>query len=244
MGKEPTSMQKYLAELVGTFILVWIGPGAAVVAGLVGVKGLSDVLAIALAFGIAVAIAIYIVGKISGCHINPAVTIALAVRGRFPWKDVGPYIVFQCAGAVIASLLFVVCLGPKASSEFGLGATIVNSGAGVTIMMGMTGEIIGTFFLMLTIMGVAVDTRAPAGWAGWIIGMAVAGIIITLGPITGASINPARTFGPYIGNFFFGGPCPWDQFILVYCVGPIIGAVIAVFVYDAIANPKAVEETE
>jgi len=244
MGKEPTSMQKYMAELLGTFILVWIGPGAAVVAGLLKVQGLSDVLAIALAFGIAVALAIHIVGKISGCHINPAVTIALAVRGRFPWKDVGPYIAFQCAGAVIASLLFVVCLGPRASTEFGLGATIVNSGAGVTMLMGMTGEIIGTFFLMLTIMGVAVDGRAPGGWAGWIIGMAVAGIIITLGPMTGSSINPARTFGPYIGNLIFGGPCPWDQFILVYCVGPIIGAVIAVFVYDAIANPKAVEEAE
>ena len=238
MPKEPTSMQKYLAELVGTFILVWIGPGAGVVAGLVGVKGLSDVLAIAMAFGIAVAIAIYIVGKISGCHINPAVTIALASRGRFPWKDVAPYIIFQCAGAIIASLLFVACLGPRASSEFGLGATTLNSGAGVTMGMGMIGEIIGTFLLMITIMGVAVDGRAPGGWAGWIIGMAVAGIIITLGPLTGSSINPARTFGPYIGNMLFGGPCPWDQFILVYTVAPIVGAVLAVFVYDAIANTK------
>jgi len=236
--KEPTGMQKYLAEMLGTFMLVWIGPGAGVVAGVVGVKGLSDVLAIAMAFGIAVAAAIYIVGKISGCHINPAVTIALAVRGRFPWKDVTPYIAAQSAGAVIASLLFVACMGTQASSEYGLGATTLNVDAGLSMPMGIIAEAIGTFFLMLTIMGVAVDGRAPEGWAGWIIGMVVAGIIITLGPLTGSSLNPARTFGPYVGNMLFGGPCPWDQFIMIYCIGPIIGAVSAAFTYDFIAKPE------
>lgn len=234
-------MQKYLAELVGTFILVWIGPGAGTVAGMLGITGLADVLAIALAFGIAVAAAIYVVGKISGCHINPAVTIALAATGRFPWKEVIPYIVAQLVGAVIASLLFVACLGPQAASVYGLGATIVNTGAGVTMIMGLIGEAIGTFFLMITIMGVAVDNRAPAGWAGWIIGMIVAGVIITLGPMTGSSINPARTFGPYIGNLIFGGPNPWDQFVVVYCIGPILGAIVAAFLYDLMAQPKAVE---
>lgn len=238
MAKEPTSMQKYLAELVGTFMLVWIGPGAVVVAGLLGVKGLADILAIALAFGIAVAAAIYVFGKISGCHINPAVTIALASRKRFPWSQVIPYICSQLIGAAIASLLFVACLGVKASATYGLGATTLNSAAGITIPMGILGEAIGTFFLMIAIMGVAVDGRAPAGWAGWIIGMVVAGVVITLGPMTGSSINPARTFGPYIGNLIFGGPHPWDQFLLVYCIGPIAGAVIAVLVYDFIAPQK------
>ncbi len=236
--RKPTAMQKYLAELVGTFMLVWIGPGAAVVAGMLGVTGLADVLAIALAFGIAVAAAIYVVGKISGCHINPAVTIALAVTGRFPWKEVIPYIIAQLVGAVIASLLFVACLGTQAASLFGLGATTLNTAAGVTMIMGLIGEAIGTFFLMITIMGVAVDGRAPAGWAGWIIGMIVAGVIITLGPMTGSSLNPARTFGPYIGNLLFGGPNPWGQFVVVYCIGPILGAVVAAFLYDYIAGTK------
>lgn len=234
-------MQKYLAELVGTFILVWIGPGAGTVAGMLGITGLADVLAIALAFGIAVAAAIYVVGKISGCHINPAVTIALAATGRFSWKEVIPYIVAQLVGAAIASLLFVACLGPQAASAYGLGATTLNTGAGVTMIMGLIGEAIGTFLLMITIMGVAVDSRAPAGWAGWIIGMIVAGVIITLGPMTGSSLNPARTFGPYIGNLLFGGPNPWDQFVVVYCIGPILGAVVAAFLYDFMAQPKAVE---
>jgi len=244
MDKDPTSMQKYLAEMLGTFMLVWIGPGAGVVAGIVGVNGLSDVLAIAMAFGIAVTLAIYVVGKISGCHINPAVTIALASRGRFPWKDVGPYIAFQGAGAVLAAMLLVVCVGPQASTAYGLGATTLNSEIGITIPMGMAGEFIGTFFLMITIMGVAVDDRAPAGWAGWIIGMAVTGIIITLGPLTGSSLNPARTFGPYIGNLIYGGPNPWNQFILVYSAATISGAIAAVFVYDFIAGTSPAKQVD
>jgi glycerol uptake facilitator protein len=237
-AKEPTAMQKYVAEIVGTFILVWIGPGAAVVAGMLKVTGLADVMAIAIAFGIAVAAAIYVVGKVSGCHINPAVTIALAINKRFPWKDVIPYIIAQLIGAVIASLLFVACLGTQAASSYNLGGTFINSGAGVTIFMGFIGEVIGTFFLMITIMGVAVDQRAPAGWAGWIVGMIVTGVIITLGPMTGSSLNPARTFGPYIGNALFGGQAPWGQFIIVYTIGPIVGAIIAAFVYDYMAGTK------
>lgn len=238
MAKEATPMRKYLAEFVGTFMLVWIGPGAAVVAGLLGVKGLADVMAIAIAFAIAVAAAIFVVGKISGCHINPAVTIALAVTGRLPWKEVIPYIIAQLIGAAIASILFVVCLGTQAATSFNLGGTFLNDAAGVTLIMGLVGEIIGTFFLMITIMGVAVDERAPGGWAGLIIGLIVGGVIITLGPMTGSSINPARTFGPYIGNLIFGGRAPWDQFIVVYTIGPIVGAVLAAFVYDYIAGTK------
>jgi glycerol uptake facilitator protein len=239
MSDKPTAMQKYLAELVGTFILVWIGPGAGVVAGMMGMGGLSDILAIALAFGIAVAMAIYVFGHVSGAHINPAVTVALAVRGRFPWKDVPAYIIFQLIGAVLASLVFIACAGPPTCTEFGLGATTVNQAAGITIPMGILAEAVGTFFLMITIMGVAVDNRAPKGWAGWIIGMAVAGIIIALAPLTGASINPARTFGPYVGNSLLGGACPWQQFLAVYCLGPVLGASLAAFVYDFIAKPES-----
>jgi len=242
MKRNPTLLQRCVAELIGTFILVWIGPGAAVVAGVVGgVKGLGDVWAIAIAFGIAVAAAIHTVGKVSGCHINPAVTIALAARGRFPWAEVVPYIISQLIGAVIASLLFVACLGTQAASTYNLGGTFLNDAAGVTMGMGFLGELIGTFFLMITIMGVAVDQRAPAGWAGLIIGLIVAGVIVTLGPMTGSSLNPARTFGPYIGNLIFGGKNPWDQFVVVYLLGPIVGAVLAAFVYDFLAKPKAAE---
>lgn len=249
MERQPTAMQKYAAELVGTFILVWIGPGSAVVSGLVNQQskhlfGLADLWAIGIAFGIAVAAAIYTVGKISGCHINPAVTIALAARGRFPWSDVVPYIVAQLIGAVLASFLFVATLGTQAASVFGLGATTINTEAGITLATGLLGEVTGTFFLMITIMGVAVDKRAPAGWAGLIIGLIVAAVIVTLGPMTGASINPARSFGPYVGNATFGGPAPWDQFVVVYTIGPILGAVIAAFVYDWVAGTAPEKKAE
>jgi len=236
--QEPTPGKKYVAEIVGTFILVWIGPGAATVAGIWGVGGLADVLAIAIAFGIAVAVAIHVVGKVSGCHINPAVTIALAATGKFPWKQVLPYIISQLVGAGLASLAFVACLGTQAAFKYNLGGTFLNKAAGVGMGAGFLGEAIGTFLLMLAIMGVAVDRRAPAGWAGWIIGMVVAAVIITLGPMTGSSLNPARTFGPYLGNALFGGQNPWDQFIVVYSLGPIIGAMIAAFLYNYVAEPE------
>lgn len=247
MERQPTDMQRYLAEVVGTFILVWIGPGSATVSGLLNKQtghqtGLSDLWAIGIAFGIAVAAAIYTVGKISGCHINPAVTIGLAATGHFPWRDVVPYIVAQLIGAVIASLLFVAVLGTQAASAFGLGATTLNTAAGMTLWSGFLGEAIGTFFLVITVMGVAVDHRAPPGWAGLIIGLIVAGVIVTLGPMTGASINPARTFGPYVGNALFGGPAPWDQFAIVYVLGPVVGGVVAAFLYDFLAGTRPVRE--
>lgn len=88
---------------------------------------------------------------------------------------------------------------------------------------------------MITIMALAVDARAPAGWAGWIIGMAVGGVIMALGPATGASLNPARTFGPYVGDSIFGGPNLWKDFP-IYVVGPVVGALVAAFVYTYLAG--------
>lgn len=100
----------------------------------------------------------------------------------------------------------------------------------------MGAEAIGTFVLMITIMALAVDARPPAGWAGWIIGMAVGGVIMALGPATGgASLNPARTFGPYVGDSIFRGPNLWKNFP-IYLVGPVVGALVAAFVYTYLAG--------
>ncbi len=104
-------------------------------------------------------------------------------------------------------------------------------------MQAYLAEAVGTFILMYTIMGIAVDRRAPRGWAGFIIGMVVAAVIITMGNISGQGINPARTFGPYLINIFFGGPNLWVHYA-GYALGPIIGAVIAAFVYDYVAGTK------
>ena len=116
------------------------------------------------------------------------------------------------------------------------GVGLPRSRPGVNYGQGILMEALGTFLLLLTIMALAVDRRAPSGWAGWMIGLAVACEIFVLGPLTGGSVNPARTFGPYLTTSLFGGDAPWWLFG-VYIVGPIVGAVLAVVVYDLVARP-------
>lgn len=241
--------KRSLAELIGTYALVFIGTGAAIITLLlaegqvnkggfnigIGYGGLGDWLAIGLAFGFIIMCMIYVFGHISGTHINPAVTIALWATKRFPSKDVVPYIVAQLIGAVLASISLVIVLGPRAATIGGLGATAPF--LGVSYGQAIVSEAIATFFLMLTIMGVAVDKRAPGQFAGFAIGMVVAVDIIVTGNITGSSLNPARTFGPLVGDTLFGGPNLW-QYFPIYIIGPIAGAVIAAFVYDYIADTK------
>ncbi len=236
--------KRFVAEAVGTFILVFFGAGAAVVTlmlaagstpatpfniGIGALGGLGDWLAIGLAFGIAIAGSIYALGRISGCHINPAVTIALFATKRFPGREVAPYIVAQLLGAAAASLLFAWAVGPDAVTIGGLGATAPFPGIGY--LQAIVIEAVGTFLLMLVIMGVAVDERAPPGFAGLAVGLIVAGIITTAGNLTGASLNPARTFGPYLGDWLLGGQNLWT-FFPIYIVGPIVGAVLAAYLYD------------
>ena len=249
--------KKFIAELIGTFLLVFIGTGAAVVTLLIGdsiapgtgigaLGGLGDWIAIALAFGLTVMACIYVFGKISGAHLNPAVTIGLLVTKNISVIDSVYYIVAQCIGAALGSLLLFVCLGAPAVTIGGLGATA--PGLGVSYIQAMIAECIGTFFLMLVVMGVAVDEKAEPGFAGISIGMTVATVIVVLGAFTGASINPARTFGPYLMDTLLGGANLWG-FFPIYVIGPIVGAVLAALVYsylakgnDACALPQPFEE--
>jgi len=236
--------KRCIAEAVGTFILVFFGAGAAVVTlmlasgttpstpfniGIGALGGLGDWLAIGLAFGIAITGSIYAFGRISGCHINPAVTIALFATRRFPALDTGAYVVAQFIGAAAASLLFAWAVGPDAVTIGGLGATTPFPGIGY--LQAIVIETIGTFLLMFVIMGAAVDERATPGFSGLAVGLAVAGIITTIGNLTGASLNPARTFGPYLGDWLLAGQNLWG-FFPIYIIGPIIGAVLAAFLYD------------
>ncbi len=242
-----TLAKRFTAEVVGTFILVFFGPGAAVITlmiangaekpnefniGIGALGGLGDWLAVGMAFALAIAAVIYALGRISGAHINPAVTIALWSIGKFPGKDVVPYIVAQLIGATLGSLLFLACIGPAAATVGGLGATAPFPGIGYG--QAILAEAIGTFLLMLVIMGVAVDERAPPGFAGLVIGLTVGGIIITIGNITGSSLNPARTFGPYLGDSLMGINL-W-QYFPIYVVGPIAGAVVAAWMYQYLAK--------
>lgn len=242
--------KRFLAELIGTWMLVIVGAGAAAVTlmlaqgekpassfsiGIGALGGLGDWLAIGLAFAIVIAAAIYIFGPVSGCHINPAVTIALWVGKRFPGKDVIPYLIAQFVGATLGAATLLAMLGSKGASVGGLGAP--GPFPGITPVQVFVAEAVGTFMLMLTIMGIAVDKRAPQGWAGLIIGLIVGGVITTLGNVSGQGINPARTFGPYLIDSLAGGPNLWPVF-WIYLVAPIIGAIIAVWVYDAVVKEE------
>jgi glycerol uptake facilitator protein len=236
--------KRSIAEAVGTFILVYFGAGAAAITlmisqgssppnpfniGIGTLGGLGDWFAIGMAFAIAIAASIYALGRISGAHLNPAVTIALLATRRFSLGDAIPYILAQLVGASVASFLFAASVGMDAVTVGGLGATAPFPGIGYwqAVMV----EAIGTFLLMLTIMGVAVDRQAPPGFAGLVIGLVVGGIITTIGNITGSSLNPARTFGPYLGDYILGGNSLW-HFFPIYIIGPVAGALIAAFLYD------------
>ena len=162
------------AEFVGTGLLVLFGAGSVVAALTVGGGELdyAGLGFIALAFGLVVAAVIYGFGGVSGAHINPAVTVTLAVTGRFPWPEVAPYLLAQLAGAAGGGLLVVAAFGTGATDLGGAGSTVL--GAGVSTVSGIAAEAFGTFILMFTIMAVAVDPRAPKGWAGLMIGLSVA----------------------------------------------------------------------
>jgi len=242
--------KRCLAEFIGTFFLVFMGAGAAAITlmisqgsvppnafniGIGALGGLGDWLAIGLAFGIAISTCIYALGNVSGCHINPAVTIALWTVKKFPSRDVIPYIVSQLAGASVASLLFAVIVGMGAVTIGGLGATAPFPGIGY--LQAMVAEAVGTFLLMLAIMGVAVDRRAPSGFAGLIIGLTVAGVITTVGNISGSSLNPARTFGPYLGDTLLGGHNLWI-YLPIYIIGPILGAILAAIAYNYMTSEE------
>ncbi len=242
--------RRCVAEALGTAILVFFGAGAAAITlmladgttpatgfgiGIGVLGGLGDWFAIGMAFAIAIAASIYALGRVSGAHINPAVTIALWAGRRFPSGDVIPYIAAQCAGASVGSLLFAAVAGMDAVLIGGLGATAPFPG--ITIFQAILAEFIGTFLLMLVIMGVAVDKYAPPGFAGLIIGLTAGGIITTTGNISGASLNPARTFGPYLADLLLGGANHWG-FFPIYLVGPIAGAIVAVFVYDYLSQEQ------
>ena len=244
---ETNLMKRALAELVGTYVLVFLGTGSVVTTVLL-IKGweplpgnqfnigidISAWFAIGIAFAIAIIAMVYAFGHISGTHINPAVSIALWATGRFPAKDIPAYIIAQLTGASLASFTLVAILGMRAV-DAGLGATSIFYGVGYG--QAILCEAVCTFFLMLTIMGTAVDRRAPAGFAGIAIGLVVAADVIVIGNITGSSLNPARTFGPYLAESLMGGANLWAQFP-IYIIGPIVGALIAAILYDFVAEPK------
>ena len=234
--------QRALSETLGTALLVLVGPGS-VVATLVlagdskpAITG-ADLLGISFAFGLIIAALVYALGKVSGCHINPAVTFALAVTKRFPWREVPAYWASQVLGATIGAFA-IWAVFSHSGIDLGMGQTSFNESS-TTWGQAIFAEGIGTFMLMFAILGI-VDSRGPSDFAGLVIGGVVIAIIMVVGPITGASLNPARAFGPEFVSAIGNGATHWNQLIPVYVLPGLAGAAIAAFAYDFIAEPRLV----
>ena len=232
----PTLSQKLTAEAIGTAILVFIGAGSVpLTLFLTGSNpfGSAELSTISFAVAFAIFAAVYSVGHISGCHINPAVTIALLATRKIDAATAAWYIVAQLAGAFIGAGLTLIILSGNEPAKLGLGAVAVNANAGNVI--GLAAEIIGTAILVFTVFGAAVDGRAPSGFAGIIIGFIVYGVIILVGPITGAALNPARQIGPEILGGLIGATTHYDQ-LWVYIAGPILGGLVGAFLYEYVGH--------
>jgi MIP family channel proteins len=212
-----------VAEFVATFALIFIGAGAVIQA--VG-SGQLDLVGVALAHGLVLAIMVSVTGHISGGQVNPAVTIALWVAGKIPTFRAGILIVAQLLGAVAGAVLLRFVVGGDLFDAGGAGAPAL--GPDVSVGTGIVLEAILTFFLVFVVFGTAIDARGP--WnktAGFTIGLAIAFDILAFGPLTGAAMNPARWFGPAL----VGGL--WSDAI-VWIVGPIAGGIIASVVYTSV----------
>lgn len=216
-------MRKLAAELVGTFALVLLGCGAAVLAGF----GVVGQLGIAFAFGLAIVAMAYGIGPLSGCHVNPAVSFGAFVAGRMSLQDMALYIAAQCAGAVCgAAVLYLIAQG-SASYDIGVDGLGQNgygiySPGGFSMQSGFVFEVVATFLFLVTILGVTTPGAAIAPFAGLGIGLALTVIHIVGIQVTGVSVNPARSLGPAL----FVGPAALGQ-LWLFIVAPLIGAGLA-----------------
>jgi glycerol uptake facilitator protein len=245
MTSTPTLSQKLTAEVIGTAILVFIGAGSVpLTLFLTGNNpfGSAQLSTISFAFAFAIFAAVYSVGHISGCHINPAVTIALAATKKVDWSTAAAYIGAQLVGAIVgAALTYIVLIGNNPAT-LGLGSVSYNA-ATSGALVAIAAEAIGTAILVFTVFGSAVDGRAPAGFAGIIIGFIVYGIIILVGPITGAALNPARQIGPLLVEGLTGYTKFSDHLsqIGVYIIGPVVGGLVGAFLYEFVGHHRKAE---
>ncbi len=203
------------AEAIGTFALVFLGAGAASVNA--WSNGAVSHVGVSLAFGAIILVAVYALGHISGAHLNPAVTFGFWVAKRFPGREVAPYVAAQLAGATAGAFVLRATVG-----SFAVFAT---TRPAIPVVAGLGVEIVLAFFLMLVVMAVATDARVSGEVAGLAVGFVVMVDALMGGPLTGASMNPARSFGPALATGQWAAH--W-----IYWVGPLIGMAIAVFTYE------------
>ncbi|OAY35828.1 aquaporin NIP1-1 [Manihot esculenta] len=217
-----------MAELMGTYVIIFIGCGSI----LIDIKYEISAVGIAVAWGFVVMVMIYALGHVSGGHFNPAITIAFAVSCKFPWRQVPGYVASQLTGSTLAILTLSVMFHGKADIKF----TVTQYLGQATDLEGFMWEFITSFILMITICGVATDSRAINELSGVAVGAAILFDMLIAGRITGASMNPARSLGPALVSRTF--ECLW-----VYVVAPILGMITASSAYSFIWLPPADKET-
>ncbi len=232
---EINASKKYVAELIGTMVLVLMGCGSAVIAGknFAGLGG-DGTVGISLAFGLAVLVMVYAIGSISGCHINPAISISMLVAGKLSLKDTAFYVIFQCIGAIIgAGILYAIAVGNPAFSlaANGLGQNGYGTASpgGFDMTSALIAEIVLTFIFLLVIFG-STSERAPKGFAGISIGLTLVLIHLVAIPIDGTSVNPARSLGPALFAGLTSGSVALSQ-LWLFIVAPIIGGILAALVW-------------
>lgn len=226
-------MRKYLAEMVGTMILVLLGCGSAVFAGgLSGTVGAgTGTIGVALAFGLSVVAMAYCIGNISGCHINPAITLGVWMNGKIRTKDAFMYMVFQAIGAIIGAMILSVLVGT--GGHAGPTATGANTFDGGETAQAFIAETIFTFIFVLVVLGATDEKRGAGNMAGLAIGLTLALIHIVCIPITGTSVNPARSIGPAIME---GGQAMSQLWLFI--VAPFVGAAFSALVWKFFSGGK------
>ncbi len=230
-------MKKYFAELIGTMVLVLIGCGTAMAVGCDSVMGCGYILT-AFAFGLGLLTMAYSIGNISGCHINPAVSIAMLVNKKISLKDFFGYVVFQILGALIgAGLLALIFKGGgivDATGGFGSNGL---AGVNGNPWIGLLVEVLLTFIFVTSILGVTSEKAKHGHVAGIVIAFSLVAVHILGIALTGTSVNPARSIGPAIVAAFAGNSAPIAA-VWVFIVGPLVGGVLAAYVYRLLEKTK------
>ena len=219
-------MKKYIAEMVGTMVLVLMGCGSAVFAGSAAgaVSAGVGTLGVAFAFGLSVVAMAYTIGGISGCHINPAITLGVFMSGRMGGKDAALYMIFQVIGAILGSaILFALVSTATGSNGFGDGE----------MLQAFIAEMVFTFIFVLVVLGTTDSKKGAGNFAGLAIGLSLVLVHIVCIPITGTSVNPARSIGPAL----FEGGAALSQ-LWLFIVAPFVGAVLSAIVWKVIGNDK------
>ncbi|WP_075559739.1 MIP family channel protein [Parabacteroides timonensis] len=221
-------MKKYLAEMIGTMVLVLMGCGSAVFAGTTQPFAAVGTLGVAFAFGLSVLTMVYTIGKISGCHINPAITLGMLLSKKISGKDAGMYMIFQVIGAIIGSSILYIL-----AKDSGSTTTLTGANGYHDLVPAFVAETVFTFIFLLVVLG-STSKGANTKFAGIAIGLALVLIHIVCIPVTGTSVNPARSIGPAL---FQGGEALSQLWLFI--VAPFLGAAIAALVWKGIDTEEA-----